>query len=109
LSHKDAGVKLFAVGKVMRILKSYTEGKTEINPLDRRLIKGFYTTDHWELENDQIADEATPKPDFSNDYLKQPVQADFKDFEEEPPSFSWNQMDENAKKNLLVRELNSNI
>lgn len=52
LSHKDPGVKLFAAGKLMRILNTYTEGKTEINPLDRRLIKGFYTTDHWELEHD---------------------------------------------------------
>ena len=45
LSHVDHGVKVFALGKIMRILKSYTDGKTEITPLDRRLIKGFYTTD----------------------------------------------------------------
>ena len=51
----DAGVKVFALGKILRILRSYTDGKTEINPLDRRLIKGFYTTDQWELENDWIA------------------------------------------------------
>jgi hypothetical protein len=46
----------------MKILKSYTDDKIEINALDRRLIKGFYTTDHWELENDHMADEVSQLP-----------------------------------------------
>jgi len=29
--------------------------------------------------------------------------------EAEPPSFSWNQMDETVKKNLLVTSLNSSL
>jgi len=62
ITHPDAGVKLFAVGKIMKILKSYTDDKIEINALDRRLIKGFYTTDHWELENDHMADEVSQLP-----------------------------------------------
>jgi len=60
----------------MKILKNYTDQKNPINPLDKRLIKGFYTTYHWELENDQIADEFDPEmttskpPNFTDHFLK---------------------------------------
>ena len=52
LSHKEPGVKLFQMGKVAQILRSYSNDKMPIDSLDKRLVKGFYTNDQWELEHD---------------------------------------------------------
>ena len=81
IGHPDPGVKLFALGEIMRILKSYTSTRKPITDLDKKLIKGFYTTDAWELENDQVQGEASPikvntdKWLRKNSFSEQPVQA----------------------------------
>ena len=111
LAHKDAGVRMFAAGNMMRILKSYTDKRNPINPLDKRLIKGFYTTDHWELENDQIAEEVTSdavadnRPSY-DEYLKQPVQTDFEPENADEPSLS-SLLDETGRSNRMMESFNN--
>ena len=82
MGHPDPGVKLFALGEVMRILKSYTSTREPITALDKKLIKGFYTTDAWELENDQLQAAESPTKVAANKALiydiKQPDQASSK-------------------------------
>jgi len=111
LAHKDAGVRMFAAGNMMRILKSYTDKRNPINPLDKQLIKGFYTTNRWELENDQIAEDVTSdavadnRPSYG-EYLQQPVQAVFEQPENAVgPSLS-SLLDETGRSNRMMESFN---
>jgi hypothetical protein len=42
-------VRMFRLIKVQNILNTFSELKT-LTPLDIRLLKGFYTANHFELE-----------------------------------------------------------
>lgn len=50
MTNKDPMQRVFALGKLNRILKVYTDSTK--TAFDRRLLKGFYINDNEELEND---------------------------------------------------------
>ena len=45
LSLKDPMKRIFTLGKINRTLNSYTNAK-KLSSLDKRLLKGFYVTEH---------------------------------------------------------------
>lgn len=44
--------RVFALGKVHRALAEFADDKGPPDPTTKKLLKGFYTQDRWELEND---------------------------------------------------------
>jgi len=50
LTNNNPMERAFALGKINRALRNF-EGE-ELDPLSKRLIKGFYVNDRWELIND---------------------------------------------------------
>jgi len=40
-----------ALGQIHKSLKPYTTGTNYLETIDKRLLKGFYTSDRKELEN----------------------------------------------------------
>jgi hypothetical protein len=53
LEHPKPMQRIFTLGKVNRALREYVDDDAEkMTPMTKRLLKGFYTQDRWELEND---------------------------------------------------------
>jgi len=52
LSHPKSMHRIFTMAKVHRALRTFSDNKTPHDPATQRLLKGFYTKDRWELEND---------------------------------------------------------
>ena len=48
-NNKDKVVSVFAAGSIFKALSSYKKG--QLDKLDRRLLKGFYTTNRLELQH----------------------------------------------------------
>jgi len=44
--------RIFTLGKVHRALAEFADDKGAPDQVTKRLLKGFYTQDRWELEND---------------------------------------------------------
>ena len=44
--------RVFTLGKVHRALAEFADDREPPTPATKRLLKGFYTQDRWELEND---------------------------------------------------------
>lgn len=45
--------RVFTLGKIHRALREFTDDKDTVpSQITKRLLKGFYTQDRWELEND---------------------------------------------------------
>jgi hypothetical protein len=51
LKATDPMERVFAMGRIKRALGNYEDQKDDITGLDKRLLKGFYTADKWELAN----------------------------------------------------------
>ena len=51
LEHPKPMQRIFTLGKVHRALREYVDDP-KVTPMSKRLLKGFYTQDRWELEND---------------------------------------------------------
>lgn len=51
LKAADPMERIFAMGRIKRALGNYEDQKEDITGLDKRLLKGFYTADKWELAN----------------------------------------------------------
>jgi len=52
LTHKKPMVRVFALGKLNRILQSFENKK--LSSMDRRLLKGFYVQNMKELQNEDL-------------------------------------------------------
>lgn len=50
MKSEDPMRRMFALGRAKRALSNYDE-KEELTAFDKRLLKGFYTKDKWELVN----------------------------------------------------------
>jgi len=51
LKAADPMERIFAMGRIKRAIGNYEDQKADITGLDKRLLKGFYTADKWELAN----------------------------------------------------------
>jgi len=53
LHHENPMPRIFALGKINRAMGEFADDDKNTRPSDmtRRLLKGFYTQDRWELEN----------------------------------------------------------
>ena len=52
LQHEEMMPRIFALGKVNRALSEFVDDEHKPDSMTKRLLKGFYTQDRWELEND---------------------------------------------------------
>jgi hypothetical protein len=52
LTHAEPLVRVFALGKLNRVLRNYD--KSKLSKLDIRFLKGFYIQNHDELHADHI-------------------------------------------------------
>lgn len=52
LNHAKPMPRVFTLGKIHRALAEFTDDKGPPDQTTKRLLKGFYTQDRWELEND---------------------------------------------------------
>ena len=52
LNHEKSMHRIFTMAKVHRALRTFTDNKEPQDQTTKRLLKGFYTKDSWELEND---------------------------------------------------------
>jgi len=51
MKDEDPMARIFALGRAKRALKNYQNQDHKLSPFDKRLLKGFYTKDKWELVN----------------------------------------------------------
>lgn len=51
MKDEDPMARIFALGRAKRALKNYQDQDDQLSPFDKRLLKGFYTKDKWELVN----------------------------------------------------------
>ena len=52
MEDKEAMPRIFALGKVKRALGEFCDDEGKPDAMTKRLLKGFYTQNRWELEND---------------------------------------------------------
>ena len=58
------------MAKVHRALRTFSDNKTPHDPATQRLLKGFYTKDRWELENDSEQESSQFAAQANNGHVK---------------------------------------
>ena len=70
LNSEKPMARVFTLGKIHRALREFTDDRGPMNNATKRLLKGFYTQDRWELENDSEQESAKFNDDINMGKIK---------------------------------------